>query len=70
MRSLFPTYGFVNGDFSERISALLGGHQVVDVRVVSENTHMTEQKNEIIVYLQQDDGYKVRCPKFYIKYIM
>ena len=57
--SLFPTYGFVYGDFSERTSVLLGGHQVVDMRVVSEITHSREQKNEIIVYLQQDDGYKV-----------
>jgi len=55
---LFPVYGFVNGDLSERTSVLLGRHRIVDVRVVSENTHVMEQKNQIIVYLQQDDGYK------------
>jgi len=55
---LFGIYGFVYGDFSERTSVLLGSHQMVDERVVSKTTHIAQQKNEMIVYLQQDDGYK------------
>lgn len=55
--SLYSTYGFVNGDFSERTAALLAVHQIVDRRVVSQQKHEAEQKKQIQRYLQYDDGY-------------
>jgi hypothetical protein len=55
--SLYPTYGFVNGDFSERIAALLAAHQIIDRRVVSQDKYEAEQKKQLQRYLQYDDGY-------------
>ena len=57
--SLYPKFGFVNGEYSERTSVRLGSHQVIDVRIVPEKTYMEAQKYQIITYLQQDDGYSV-----------
>lgn len=54
---LFATYGFINGDFSERTSSLMSLHKIVDTRVVPESLYINEQKSEILRYLQHDDGY-------------
>ena len=51
-------YGFVNGDFSDRTSAKVGGHKIIDLRVDSGKAWESFQKTQILVYLQQDDGYK------------
>jgi hypothetical protein len=55
--SLYPTYGFVYGDFSERTAALLAIHQIIDRRVVFPNKFEAEQKKQLQRYLQYDDGY-------------
>ena len=56
--SHYPVYGFVNGDFSDRTSAKVGGHKIIDLRVDSGKAWESFQKTQILVYLQQDDGYK------------
>jgi hypothetical protein len=47
----------VGGDFSERTASLLAVHQIIDRRVVSEKKYESEQKKQLLRYLQYDDGY-------------